>query len=125
MALQAETLKKRDAFNRDLGPAKVGEYTKRLKREIEEIEYQIWRNLQPEWNESVEKYSNLDNSSKTVNTPPSNGHQTIHPLMAGTAMTAVNSAFMRKGINELNNHFSENAGDSNADTMDSEIFGDF
>lgn len=113
LAQIAEERKKRDALNRQLGPAKIAEYGRRLKREIAEVEYQIWRALQPEWKESVEKYTALNESLNIANKPSSNSQQlTPNPLVAGVGLIAVNTAFMRNGINEINNHFNENSGNS-------------
>ena len=113
LAQIAEERRRREALNRQLGPAKIAEYGRRLKREIEEVEYQIWRALQPEWKKSVEEYSAL-NESLTLGIKPSSNNQpaSANYSLPLAGMTAVNTAFMRRGINEINDHLNGNSGSS-------------
>ena len=93
--------RRRELVDASLGEKKVAQYRQRLTKEIEEIEYQQWRELQPEWQE------------KTKGTGVNTTHQFSrsagvastfqNPMFATAAGVFVGTGAMRYQLGEIQN----------------------
>jgi hypothetical protein len=103
------------ALDEELGEARVAAYRARMKKELEEIRYRQWRDLQPEW-EGVAQ--NVPQKTKTSG--PQSGAALKGPL-AGAAAVAAGTAGLRFQLNEIQDQLN---GEDSSGGEDSGI-GDF
>lgn len=103
------------ALDEELGEERVAAYRARMKKELEEIRYRQWRDLQPEW-EGVAQ--NAPQKAKTSG--PQSGAALKGPL-AGAAAVAAGTAGLRFQLNEIQDQLS---GEDTSGGEDSGI-GDF
>jgi len=83
------------ALDEELGEERVAAYRARMKKELEEIRYRQWRDLQPEW-EGVAQ--NAPQQPKT--SAPQSGAALKGPL-AGAAAVAAGTAGLRFQLNQI------------------------
>lgn len=108
-------------YENSIGPENVKKFKNRLKLELEEITYQEWRSMQPEWKHQVAK---VDSSSKSQANIGgflgSQGAATALGVFVGT--TAIRAQLTEMNTNQ-NDASGGDAGDSEGGFMDS--LGDF
>jgi hypothetical protein len=84
------------ALDEELGEARVEAYRARMKKELEEIRYRNWRDLQPEWEEVIKSTPQKGRSGSSQSTQ-------MRGPVAGAAAVALGTAGLRMHMNELNN----------------------
>ncbi len=102
------------ALDEELGEARVAAYRDRMAKELEEIRYRHWRNLQPEW-EVVAKSASENSKTKA----PQSGNAVKAPI-AGAAAVALGTAGLRMQVHQIQEQLN---GDASGD--DSSGIGDF
>jgi hypothetical protein len=83
------------ALNKELGEARVSAYRARMKKEIEEIRYRQWRDLQPEWENIVQS------TPEKSKTSASQSGAALKGPLAGAAAVAAGTAGLRFQLNEI------------------------
>jgi hypothetical protein len=111
----------RDKYEKSIGPENVKKFKNRLKLELEEIAYQEWRAMQPEWKNQVARVeSNPKSQANMSGFASSQAAATALGVFVGT--TAI-----RAQLTELNENLEDttggDSGDSEGGFMDS--LGDF
>ena len=113
---------RRELVDASLGEKKVAQYRQRLAKEIEEIEYQQWRELQPEWHDAT--------SGTGVNTPQQSlrgagvSSTFQNPMFTTAAGVFIGTGAMRYQLGELQKDLDAQnpdvggAGDSSGGFMD-------
>jgi hypothetical protein len=75
----------RESLNKSLGVEKVAQYQSRLQQEIDEIQYQQWRSLQPEWEQVAGNLPKVNSTNRGVFPNPTAVFTTASGVMLGTA----------------------------------------
>ena len=83
---------KRELVDESLGAKKVAQYRARLAKEIEEIEYQEWRAIQPEWQKVAEGTRQYNPSATFQN-----------PMIATAAGVMIGTTAMRYQLGQIQN----------------------
>ena len=91
------------ALDEELGEERVAAYRARMKKELEEIRYRQWRDLQPEW-EGIAQ--NAPQQPKAA--APQTGAALKGPL-AGAAAVAAGTAGLRFQLNEIQDQLNGDA----------------
>jgi len=85
------------ALDEELGEARVEAYRSRMMKELEEIRYRNWRDLQPEW-EGV-----LKSAPANGKTPSRQSGNQMRGPIAGAAAVAIGTAGLRMQMNDIQN----------------------
>lgn len=88
---------RRKLVNESLGKEKVAQYQARLTKEIEEIQYQQWRELQPEWQEATK--SSQPNATNQFTRGAASTFQ--NPMVATAAGVFIGTSAMRYQLGEI------------------------
>jgi hypothetical protein len=106
---------KRAMVDSTLGEEKVAQYRARLAKEIEEIKYQEWRAIQPEWQKVAEGTRQYNPSSPFQN-----------PMIATAAGVMLGTTAMRYQLGAIQNELGEeNVSSSDAANSGEESLGFF
>ena len=104
----------RDKYEKSIGPENVKKFKNRLKLELEEIAYQEWRAMQPEWKNQVARVeSNPKSQANMSGFASSQAAATALGVFVGT--TAI-----RAQLTELNENLEDTTGGDSGDSGDSE-----
>ena len=112
---------RRELVDASLGEKKVAQYRARLQKEMEELEYQQWRELQPEWHE-VTKSAGANPTHQFSRGGVASTFQ--NPMFATAAGVFIGTGAMRYQLGEIQKDLdSQNpdvsgAGDSSGGFMD-------
>jgi hypothetical protein len=104
-------------YDKSIGPENVKKFQNRLKLELEEIAYQEWRAMQPEWKNQVARVESNPKSQPNMNGfASSQAAATALGVFVGT--TAIRAQLAELNENQENSS-SGDSGDSEGGFMDS------
>jgi hypothetical protein len=92
---------RRELVDNSLGEEKVAQYRVRLAKEIEELKYQQWRELQPEWHEATQSTEPITTNQFSRGAGVASNFQ--NPMFATAAGVFVGTGAMRYQLGEIQN----------------------
>ena len=93
--------RRRELVDNSLGEVTVSQYRERLAKEIEELKYQQWRELQPDWHEATKGTPLNVNNQFTRGGAIASTFQ--NPMIATAAGVVLGTTAMRYQLGEIQN----------------------
>jgi hypothetical protein len=111
-------------YEKSIGPENVKKFKNRLKLELEEIAYQEWRAMQPEWKHQVARVESNPKAQPNINgLASSQAAATALGVFVGTTAIRAQLAELNENLDDASGGESGDSGDSEGGFMDS--LGDF